>query len=372
MKKSLNGGIDSGIDSGFAGDIEHRIEQNLGENVTALRLPFRLQRRSPRGVPLVAPTSRGALPSPGGYVFYFSSTYRETRMSKVKKAIIPAAGLGTRFLPATKTVPKEMLPIVDRPTILYIIEEAVRAGIEDIVLIAGRNKTAIEDFFDVSYELEDKLERDGRTEPLETARRVRNIANIISIRQKQPLGLGHAILCGRPIVGNEPFAVLLGDELMISGARERTTTEILARTFEATGLSTVAVMEVAESEVSKYGIVEGEKNSDHTIRVRNVIEKPAKGQTSSRMALPGRYVFSAEIFQYLQETKPGKNGEIQLTDAMTRLARGPGLLATGFTARRYDAGDKLGFLQANIELGLEHAELGPSLREYLRKLAEKI
>ncbi len=292
--------------------------------------------------------------------------------SKVRKAIIPAAGLGTRFLPATKSVPKEMLPIVDRPSLLYIVEEAVRAGIEDIILIQGRQKTAIEDFFDVSYELEDKLERDGKTAMVENLRRIRSLANIISIRQKQPLGLGHAVLCGRPIVGDEPFAVLLGDEIMIAREDQETTTKTLTRHFESTGLSTVAMMEVPESEVSKYGIVEGEKNSDGTLRVRNVIEKPGKDQTKSRSALPGRYVFSGEIFQYLQDTKPGKNGEIQLTDAMTQLAHGSGLLASGFEARRYDAGDKLGFLQANIEMALEHPELASSLRQYLKGLAQKL
>jgi UTP--glucose-1-phosphate uridylyltransferase len=293
-------------------------------------------------------------------------------MKKVRKALIPAAGLGTRFLPATKTIPKEMLPLVDRPTLLYIVEEAARAGIEDIVLIAGRNKSAIEDFFDVSYELEDKLERDGKASTLEMLRKIRSLANIISIRQKQPLGLGHAVLCGRPIIGDEPFAVLLGDEIMISRPDQETTTETLARHFESSGLSTVAAMEVPESETSKYGIVEGDHQPNGTIRVRNVIEKPARGQTSSRWALPGRYVFSAGIFQYLERTKPGKNGEIQLTDAMTDLARSPGLLASGFSARRYDAGDKLGFLQANIELALDNPELSSGLREYLKNLAQKL
>jgi UTP--glucose-1-phosphate uridylyltransferase len=293
-------------------------------------------------------------------------------MKRIKKAIIPAAGLGTRFLPATKTIPKEMLPIVDRPTALYIVEEAVRAGIEDIILITGRNKTEIEDFFDVTYELEDKLAKDGKNDLLKQLTDIRGMANIISIRQKQPLGLGHAVLTGRPVVGDEPFAVLLGDEIMISGPNQETPTAALARTFESTGLSTVAIMDVPQSEVHKYGIVEGDKNPDGTIRVRNVIEKPSPGQTSSRLALPGRYVFTSQIFQYLKDTKPGKNGEIQLTDAMTQVARNQGLLATGFSARRYDAGDKLGFLQANIELALDHPELGAGLREYLRGLMAKL
>ena len=291
---------------------------------------------------------------------------------KVTKAIIPAAGLGTRFLPATKTVPKEMLPIVDSPSLLYIVEEATKAGIEDIILIAGRHKTAIEDFFDVSYELEDKLERDGKEEWLKNLRRIRDLANIISIRQREPLGLGHAVFAGRPIVGEEPFAVLLGDEIMISPPGEETPTGTLIKSWDNTGLSTVAMMEVLESEVSKYGIVEGDMNPDGTLRVRKVIEKPAPGQTTSRTALPGRYVFSGKIFQYLRDTKPGKNGEIQLTDAMTELANGPGLLASGFNARRYDAGDKLGFLQANIELALERPDMAEPLKAYLKKLAAKL
>lgn len=293
-------------------------------------------------------------------------------MKAVRKAIIPAAGLGTRFLPATKTIPKEMLPIIDRPILSYIVEECARAGIEDIILVAGRGKTAIEDYFDVSYELEDKLHKDGKTEWLEDIRRTRDLANIISIRQKQPLGLGHAVLCGQPIVGNEPFAVLLGDEIMISTPQQETVTETLALSYQATGLSTVAIMEVADSEVHKYGVVEGQRDAKGVVRVANVIEKPSKEQTKSRFALPGRYVFSSEIFEYLKNTTPGKNGEIQLTDAMTELARKNGLLASPFTARRFDAGDKFGFLQANIELALEHKEVGAQMRRYLKELAEKI
>ncbi|HVK62383.1 MAG TPA: UTP--glucose-1-phosphate uridylyltransferase GalU, partial [Bdellovibrionales bacterium] len=293
-------------------------------------------------------------------------------MTRVRKAIIPAAGLGTRFLPATKNVPKEMLPIVDRPTILYTVEEAVNAGIEDIILIAGRNKHAIDDFFDVSYELEDTLSRSGKIEQVEQLKRIRSMANVMSIRQKQALGLGHAVHCGKAIVGNEPFAVLLGDEIMISAQGEETTTGTLARLYEKTGISSVAIMEVAESDVSKYGIVEGEKQADGTIRATRVVEKPGKGETTSRLALPGRYVFSSEIFGHIENTKPGKNGEIQLTDAMQALVRGSGLLASHFKARRFDAGDKLGFLQANLELALEHPELGASLRKYLSELNRRL
>lgn len=296
-------------------------------------------------------------------------------MAKVRKAVIPAAGLGTRFLPATKTVPKEMLPIVDRPILLYIVEEAVRAGIEDIVLVAGRGKAAIEDFFDVSYELEDKLERDGKHEWVTSLKRIRSMANVMSIRQKQPLGLGHAVGTARPIVGDEPFAVLLGDEIMISKPDQKTVTEQLAHSFESTGISTVAMMEVPLNETSKYGIVEGEakrEGANTILRVSNVIEKPAPGQTSSRYALPGRYVFDAAVFEHIAATKPGRNGEIQLTDAMIGLAKSKGLIATTFEARRFDAGDKIGYLQANIELGLEHEDTGPALREYIQQLAKRL
>jgi UTP--glucose-1-phosphate uridylyltransferase len=287
-------------------------------------------------------------------------------MKKVRRAVIPAAGLGTRFLPATKTVPKELLPIVDRPTLLYVVEEAALAGIEDIILISGRNKTAIEDFFDVSYELEDKLTRDGKAEWVDSLERIRRLANIISIRQQRPLGLGHAISCARSVVGSEPFAVLLGDEIMVQESiSQPTVTAQLARLFQDSGLSSVAVMEVPESDVSKYGIVEGTPHSPGVVRATRLIEKPAPGQTKSRLALPGRYVFDSRVFSYISESKPGKNGEIQLTDAMAQLAANEGLLATRFQARRYDAGDKLGYLVANIEEALRRPELGRELREYL-------
>jgi len=296
-------------------------------------------------------------------------------MKAPKKAVIPAAGLGTRFLPATKTIPKEMLPIVDKPTLLFIVEEAVRAGIEDIVLVSGRNKEAIEDFFDCSYELQDRLAKDGKHETLESLLRIQSMANVISIRQKQALGLGHAVLCSQPVVGDQPFAVLLGDELMMSAPNEKTVTAQLSETYQSLGLSTVAIMEVAPSEVKKYGIISGDVLKDTrvtTVRVSDVVEKPAVDQAPSRWALPGRYVFSAEIFKYLQKTKPGKNGEIQLTDGMVMLAKNEGLLARTFTARRYDAGDKFGYLQANIELGLEHPETGSQLRAYLKDLSAKL
>lgn len=293
-------------------------------------------------------------------------------MSKIKKAIIPAAGLGTRFLPATKTVPKEMLTIVDAPIILYVIEEAVQAGIEDIVLIAGRGKHAIEDFFDTSYELEDKLAKDGKEKLLERVTRIREKANIISIRQKQALGLGHAVLSGLPIIGKEPFAVLLGDEITMGFHGEPNVTAQLVNSFEATGTSTISVMKVEEKDVSKYGIAEVEEKSEGFFKVTSLIEKPKPSETKSRWALPGRYAFDNSIMDILQSAKPTLNGEIQLTDSMKVLCQTKGLNAMTFSAERYDAGDKLGYLQANIELALQNPELGADLKNYILQLAQRL
>lgn len=295
-------------------------------------------------------------------------------MSKVKKAIIPAAGLGTRFLPATKTVPKEMLTIVDAPIIFYVVEEAIQAGIEDIVLIQGRGKTAIEDFFDTSYELEDKLAKDGKTHLLERLIRIREMANIISIRQKQPLGLGHAVLCGKKVVGSEPFAVLLGDEIMVQKNQQPNTIEHLAKIFDETQHSTVAVMQVPITDVSKYGIADViENESANYFKVRGFVEKPRPELSPSRWALPGRYIFRPEIFDELAGAKPGVLGEIQLTDSMNALSKKQNFFASSFSAERFDAGDKLGYLQANIELGLQHPEIGAALKQYiLGSLSEKL
>jgi UTP--glucose-1-phosphate uridylyltransferase len=289
----------------------------------------------------------------------------------VKKALIPAAGLGTRFLPATKTIPKEMLPIVDAPTLLYVVEEAARAGIEDIIIVAGRGKSAIEDFFDRSYELEDLLAKAGKTELLERLLKIRDCVNIISIRQKEAKGLGHAVYCGRPIIGNEPFAVLLGDEIMIADKKQPTATQELTQVFSETGISTVAVMEVSKADVEKYGIIDFEKLKKNLFKIKDVVEKPRASVAPSQYALPGRYVFSNEIFSYLENAKPGKNGEIQLTDSMTTLAKKKGLYGMTVQAKRYDAGDKLGYLIANIEIALSRPELGPALKKYLQTLIGK-
>ncbi len=293
-------------------------------------------------------------------------------MSKLKKAIIPAAGLGTRFLPATKTVPKEMLTIVDAPIIFYVVEEAVKAGIEDIVLIQGRGKTAIEDFFDTSYELEDKLSKDGKINLLERLIKIREMANIISVRQKQPLGLGHAVLCGEKVVGNSPFAVLLGDEIMVSQKGGSTTTSELAEIYDDTKSSTVAVMQVEDKDVSKYGIADVEKIKENYFRVKGFVEKPKLENAPSRWALPGRYVFTPEIFSYLKNAKPGVLGEIQLTDSMNELAKDQKVFASQFSSQRFDAGDKLGYLKANVELGLQHPELAKDLQKYILDLATSL
>lgn len=293
-------------------------------------------------------------------------------MSKVKKAIIPAAGLGTRFLPATKTVPKEMLTIVDAPIILYVVEEAIQAGIQDIVLIAGRGKHAIEDFFDTSYELEDKLAKDGKLHLLERLTKIRDLANVISIRQKHALGLGHAVLCAKPIIGQEPFAVLLGDEITMGFNDEPNVTSQLVSNYEETGVSTVAVMKVAESDVSKYGIAEVEESSGPLFKIKSLIEKPKANETKSRWALPGRYVFDGRLLNILSQAKPTLNGEIQLTDSMKVLCEQSGMNAMTFKAKRFDAGDKLGYLQANIELGLRNPEVGADLKKYLLELARTL
>lgn len=293
-------------------------------------------------------------------------------MKRIKKAVIPAAGLGTRFLPATKTVPKEMLTIVDAPIILYVVEEAIKAGIEDIVLVAGRGKHAIEDFFDTSYELEDRLAKDGKLHLLDKLTRIRDMANVISIRQKQALGLGHAVLSALPIVGSEPFAVLLGDEITMETKNSENVTSLLCQSFAETGVSAVSIMEVPEADVSKYGIADVTEVRPGFFKVNDLIEKPKVSEAPSRWALPGRYAFDSHIMGLLKEAKPSLNGEIQLTDSMRLLCRDKGLNAMTFSSKRFDAGDKLGYLQANIELGLQNPELGASLRTYLRNLCQNL
>lgn len=294
----------------------------------------------------------------------------KSKFQKVKKAVIPAAGLGTRFFPATKTIPKEMLPIVDKPTILYVIEEAMQAGIEDIVLIQGRGKTAIEDFFDVSYELEDKLIKDGKSDLLQSINEIRNKVNIISLRQKSALGLGHAVRCAKPVVGDEPFAVLLGDEITLTQSRAENVTAFLCDHFEENNQSGVWVLPVAKENTSKYGIVDLGTQSFSDLsqgqKIFGVIEKPKPELAPSHWAIPGRYVFDSKIMDILERTQPGYNGEIQLSDAMNALAKESQLNAYSFSARRFDAGDKLGFLIANIEVALERPGLKDELLKYMK------
>jgi UTP--glucose-1-phosphate uridylyltransferase len=285
-------------------------------------------------------------------------------MKKVRKAVIPAAGLGTRFLPATKAIPKEMIPIVDVPMIQYIVEEAVASGIEEIILITSRNKQAIEDHFDYSFEVETTLDQKGNSELAEVSRRISRMCNIISIRQKNPLGLGHAVLCAEPAIGNEPFAVLLGDDLVDA---KTPCTRQLIDIYERYDSSVVGVMEVPKDQTHKYGIVSGNPVADHTWKISTLIEKPKNEEAPSRLAIPGRYVLSADIFDCLRRTQPGRGGEIQLTDALQILAKEKGLYAYEFEGDRYDTGDRVGFIDATLSFALRRPELRDSVLALLKK-----
>lgn len=286
---------------------------------------------------------------------------------KVKKAIIPAAGLGTRFLPATKAQPKEMLPIVDKPTIQYIIEEAVASGIEEILIITGRNKRAIEDHFDKSIELEYQLKENNKTQLLDMVRNISNIANIHYIRQKEPKGLGHAISCAKTFVGNEPFAVMLGDDIV---QNEVPCLKQLIDCFNEYKTSIIGVQPVPNEEVYKYGIVNGLHIEDKVYKVKDLVEKPNVEEAPSNIAILGRYIITPEIFNILDHTEPGKGGEIQLTDALKILISQEAMYAYNFQGRRYDVGDKLGFLQATVEFALQKEELKEPFMKYLLSLIE--
>lgn len=286
----------------------------------------------------------------------------------VKKAIIPAAGLGTRFLPATKAQPKEMLPIVDKPTIQYIIEEAVASGIEEILIITGRNKRAIEDHFDKSIELERELEKKGKEDLLKIVRDISSISDIYYIRQKEPKGLGHAIGCARTFVGNQPFAVMLGDDVVDN---EIPCLKQLIDCYNEYKTSIIGVQEVPKEEVYKYGIVKGMYIENNVYKVKDLIEKPKVEEAPSNMAILGRYIITPSIFEILQNTTPGKGGEIQLTDALRTLAKNEAMYAYTFQGRRYDVGDKLGFLQATVEFALKKEELKKPFMKYLLGLKEQ-
>ena len=288
---------------------------------------------------------------------------------KIKKAIIPAAGLGTRFLPATKAQPKEMLPIVDKPTLQYIIEECVASGIEEILIITGRNKKSIEDHFDRNIELELELEKSNKQEMLEMVREISDMVNIHFIRQKEPKGLGHAILCAKSFVGNEPFAVLLGDDVVYNDGKP-----CLKQLIDCYGeykTSVLGVQNVADENVDKYGIVSGIKIDDRVYKVKNLIEKPSIDEAPSNIAILGRYIITPKIFEILQNTEPGKGNEIQLTDALLKLIEEEAMYAYNFEGRRYDVGDKLGFLEATVEYAVRREELREDFIKYLEGIINK-
>ena len=286
--------------------------------------------------------------------------------NKIRKAIIPAAGLGTRFLPATKAQPKEMLPIVDKPTLQYIIEECVASGIEEILIITGRNKKSIEDHFDRSVELEMELEKSGKEEMLKMVREISDMVNIHFIRQKEPRGLGHAILCAKTFVGNEPFAVLLGDDVVYND--NKPCLKQLIDCYEEYKTSVLGVQTVEPQDVNKYGIVGGLHIEDRVYKVKNLIEKPAVEEAHSNVAILWRYIITTKIFEILENTKPGKVNEIQLTDALLELIKHEAMYAYDFEGRRYDVGDKLGFLQATVEYALRKKELRDGFIEYLKTI----
>lgn len=285
---------------------------------------------------------------------------------KIRKAIIPAAGLGTRFLPATKAQPKEMLPIVDKPTIQYIIEEAIASGIEEILIITGRNKKCIEDHFDKSIELELELEKSGKEELLELVRDISEMVDIHFIRQKEPKGLGHAIYCAKTFVGNEPFAVLLGDDIVYNN--EYPCLKQLMDCYNEYGTTILGVQSVKKEDVNKYGIVDGIHIENRVHKVKGLIEKPSIDEAPTNVAILGRYIITPKIFEILENTAPGKGGEIQLTDALLELIGQEAMYAYDFVGRRYDVGSKQGFLEATIEYALRRPELRGDLIEYLKKI----
>ncbi|AYA77615.1 UTP--glucose-1-phosphate uridylyltransferase [Bacillus sp. Y1] len=289
-------------------------------------------------------------------------------MKKVKKAIIPAAGLGTRFLPATKAMPKEMLPIVDKPTIQYIIEEAVASGIEDIIIVTGKGKRAIEDHFDNSFELEQNLIEKGKFELLSEVQKSSQMADIHYIRQKEPKGLGHAIWCARKFIGNEPFAVLLGDDIVQA---EKPCLKQLIDQYERYQASVLGVQKVPMEEVSRYGIVNGNEIGERFFSVNNLVEKPKMEEAPSNLAIMGRYILNPRIFDILGEQGPGAGGEIQLTDAIAGLNKYEAVYAYDFEGTRHDVGEKMGFIQTTIEFALQKEELRTDLLNYLSAVLDR-
>jgi UTP--glucose-1-phosphate uridylyltransferase len=282
---------------------------------------------------------------------------------KLRKAVIPVAGLGTRFLPATKTVPKELLPIVDVPSIQYVVQEAVDAGIEEIIFVTGRGKDGIEDHFDEAPELEQVLADRGNDEMVKVLRRIAEMTEVVSVRQKKPLGLGHAVLCARDLVGNEPFAVMLADDLIDSATP---CIRQLLDIFQSTNESVIALMEVPQTEVHQYGVIKGKVMKERLYEVEGMVEKPPAKDAPSRMAIIGRYVLRPEIFSILQNLPSGKGGEIQLTDGLAQLLRERKIYGCEFSGDRYDIGDKFGFVRATVAYALKRADLRDKVLEYLK------
>jgi len=285
----------------------------------------------------------------------------------LRKVVIPAAGLGTRFLPATKAVPKELLPIVDTPTLQLIVEEAVKAGAAQVIVVNGRGKSAIEDHFDRSYELEDTLARKNKTELFQQVRAISDMVRLVSVRQKEPLGLGHAVLAAKPAVGEEWFGVLLGDDLIDS---EEPAIGQLARIATKTGKAAVALMPVADDQTHLYGVAAGKAQPDGNVLVDRIVEKPPRGSAPSNLAVVGRYVLPPDIFGILEQVKPGAGGEIQLTDALAVLAQQGRLVGVRFNGVRHDAGDRLGYVIANVAYALKRPDLREGLLAYLRKVVQ--
>jgi UTP--glucose-1-phosphate uridylyltransferase len=287
---------------------------------------------------------------------------------RVRKAIIPAAGLGTRFLPATKAMPKEMLPIVDKPTIQYIVEEAVQAGIEDIIIVTGKGKRAIEDHFDHSFELEQNLFEKGKLELLEEVQKSSKLVDIHYIRQKEPKGLGHAIWCARKFIGNEPFAVLLGDDIVKA---EKPCLQQMIEQHDRYRSTIIGVQQVPENQVSRYGIVDGQKLTDRLSSIRHLVEKPKQNEAPSNIAIIGRYILNPRIFDLLENQRPGAGGEIQLTDAIAELNQFEAVYAYEFEGMRYDVGEKLGFIQTTINFALQREDLKNDLLDYISHILEQ-
>ncbi len=288
---------------------------------------------------------------------------------QVKKAVVPVAGLGTRFLPATKVIPKEMLTVVDRPTIQYIVEEVVASGITEVVLVTASGKSAIEDHFDYSFELESFLAQKGKLDLLKEVRHISRLIDVVSVRQKEPLGLGHAVKVTRDVVGDQPFVVSLGDDLVDAGTP---CVFQMLKVFEKYQEAVVAVQEVPDDQVDRYGIVEGEEVEEGVFKVHRMVEKPAVGTTRSNLAVIGRYILRPEIFDCLDRTLPGIGGELQLTDALDILRKERGIYAYKFKGKRFDAGDKLGYLKATVNYAISHPSLGGPFLSYLRELLKNM